>query len=319
MKKMLALTLLVASSALAQTASIQYTDLAFPTLPFVSHWVEVNGAKMHYLEAGDPRKDTVVLLHGIPTWSYQWRKVIPKLAEKHHVIAPDLIGFGRSDRPLNLGYSFLDHAAFLEGFMKNLDLKNVTLVVHDLGSVVGFHYAATHQDNVRAMAFMEAALPPMFPPGPQTLSLMGEGGKMFQAFLDPVQGHALLEDQNVMVEGMIPQMTLRKLSEAEMNAYRAPFPRPEDRKPIWAGPQQFVNPEAVQLIQGYIQWMETSEMPFLQFRVTPGFLNPEATAIWAKSHLKHLTTVDLGPGLHFVPEDHGEEIAEALNSWLKKL
>lgn len=317
MKKTFALALLSLSTALAQP--VAYTGLRFPTLPFTSHWVEVQGAKMHYLEAGDPNKDTVVLLHGIPTWSYQWRKVIPGLAKNHHVIAPDLIGFGRSDRPLNLQYDFQDHALFLEGFMKNKGLKNATLVVHDLGSVVGFHYAATHPENVRAVAFMEAALPPLFPPGPQTLPLLGEGGKMFQQFLDPTEGHRLLEDQNVMVEGVIPQMTLRALSHEDMNAYRVPFPTPEGRKPIWAGPQQFVNPASIQMMAGYIQWLETTDLPLLQFTVTPGFLNPEGTTLWAKTHMKNLTQVHLGQGLHFVPEDHGEQIAVALNSWLDLL
>ncbi len=121
--------------------------------PFESRFVTVRGSRMHYVEQGEG--DPILFLHGNPTSSYLWRNIIPHVSGLGRCIAPDLIGMGKSDKP-DIGYRFFDHVSYLEGFIEALGLENITLVIHDWGSGLGFHYARRHADNVKGLAFMEA-------------------------------------------------------------------------------------------------------------------------------------------------------------------
>lgn len=124
-----------------------------PTPPcFPSHFVEIHGHRMHFIDEGEG--EPTLLLHGNPTSSYLWRNIIPYLVNQGHCLAPDLIGMGKSDHP-NLDYSFLDHVHYLEAFIAELALKNVTLVLHDWGSALGLHYARRQETNVKALCLME--------------------------------------------------------------------------------------------------------------------------------------------------------------------
>src|SRR3990167_11073136 len=100
-----------------------------------SKFIEVNGSKMHYIEAGEGHP--ILFLHGIPTSSYLWRNIIPHLSTLGRCIAPDLIGFGKSDKP-EINYSLSDHIKYIEGFIEKLGLKQLTLIMHGWGSVIGF-------------------------------------------------------------------------------------------------------------------------------------------------------------------------------------
>ena len=135
------------------------------TLPLTSKYVEVHGSKMHYLDEGVG--DPILFLHGNPTSSYLWRNIIPHLTPHARCIAPDLIGMAKSDKP-DLNYRFFDHVKYVEGFIEKLGVSNLTLVAHDWGSALGFHYAMRHEDNVKGLAFMEAIVKPLswedFPP-----------------------------------------------------------------------------------------------------------------------------------------------------------
>jgi haloalkane dehalogenase len=125
--------------------------------PFASNYLEVNNAKMHYVDVG--KGDVILFLHGQPTSSYLWRNIIPHLQDEYRCVAPDLIGMGKSDKP-ELDYNYHDHYDYLEKFIGKLGLKNITLVIHDWGSGLGFHYANTHRDNIKGIAFMEALIQP---------------------------------------------------------------------------------------------------------------------------------------------------------------
>lgn len=137
--------------------------------PYTKKIVDVNGSRMAYVDAGEG--PVVLFLHGNPTSSYLWRNILPYAQNNHRVIAPDLIGTGDSDKP-DIGYTFVEHDAYLEAFIDALDLKNITLVVHDWGSGLGMYYARRHEDNARAIAFMEAIIPPALPA--PSLEAMGE-------------------------------------------------------------------------------------------------------------------------------------------------
>ncbi|MCH6574394.1 MAG: alpha/beta fold hydrolase, partial [Bacteroidetes bacterium] len=114
--------------------------------PYTSKFIEVNGSKMHYVDEGSG--NPILFLHCNPTSSYLWRNIIPHLSRAGRCIAPDLIGFEKSDKP-DIEYRFFDHVKYVEGFIEKMGLKNITLVIHDWGSALGFHYAMRHENNIK--------------------------------------------------------------------------------------------------------------------------------------------------------------------------
>ena len=126
-------------------------------VPFESKYLEVHGSKIHYVDEGSG--DPILFIHGNPSSSYIWRNIIPYLVPHGRCIALDPIGMGKSDKP-DLEYRFFDHLKYVEGFIEKLDLSNLTLVIHDWGSGLGFHYAMRHESNVKGIAFMEAMVKP---------------------------------------------------------------------------------------------------------------------------------------------------------------
>ena len=127
--------------------------------PYESKFIEVLGSKMHYVEEGDGKP--ILFIHGNPTSSYLWRNVIPHLADQGRCIAPDLIGMGKSDKP-DIAYRYDDQYRYLSEFLEQMDLgDNVTLVLHDWGSGLGFRWAHEHKDRIKGLAFMEAMVRPL--------------------------------------------------------------------------------------------------------------------------------------------------------------
>ena len=201
--------------------------------PFQSKLVEVLGSRMHYVEEGSG--DPVLFLHGNPTSSYLWRNVIPHVSALGRCIAPDLIGMGKSDKP-DIVYGFFDHSRYVEGFIEALGLRNITFVIHDWGSALGFHYARRHEGNVKGIAFMEAIVRPItWDEWPD------QARQMFQAFRTPGVGEQMIMDNNMFVEAVLPGAILRKLSQEEMDRYREPYPTRESRKPTWRWPNEIPN------------------------------------------------------------------------------
>ena len=123
--------------------------------PYKSNYIDVKESRLHYIDEGEG--DPILFLHGNPTSSYLWRNIIPHLTVKARCIALDLIGMGKSDKP-DIEYRFFDHVKYVEGFIKKIKLKNLTLVMHDWGSALGFHYAMRHERNIKGLAFMEAII-----------------------------------------------------------------------------------------------------------------------------------------------------------------
>ncbi|MFL5850762.1 MAG: haloalkane dehalogenase [Solirubrobacteraceae bacterium] len=278
--------------------------------------VDVHGSRMYYVEEGEG--SPVLFLHGNPTSSYLWRNVIPHVSGGARCIAPDLIGMGKSDKP-DIDYRFGDHARYLEGFIEALGLADVVLVLHDWGSGLGFDWARRHADRVRGLAFMEAILTPVpswdvFPAGAR---------EMFQAFRTPEVGWDLIARQNVFVEQALPASVVRKLSDEEMDAYRAPFPDEASRKPVWRWPNEIPidgePADVAEAVGAYSAWLQRTEVPKLLFAATPGALIPAPVVEWARSALPNLEVVDLGEGIHYVQEDHPEEIGRGIARWLAEL
>lgn len=287
-----------------------------PDFPYESHYLEVRGAKLHYVEQG--QGDPILFLHGNPTSAYLWRNIIPFLAPWGRCIALDLIGMGQSDKP-DIDYRFFDHVQYVEGFIQGLELHNITLALHDWGSALGFHYACRNEANIKGLAFMEAILMPE-----PSWEDMPEGTRqMFQALRTPELGWDLIVNQNIFVEQAIPGSIIRPLTEAEMGRYREPFKDPASRKPIWRWPNELPiagSPaDVVEAVETYNRWLKSTELPKLLLYATPGAVITATEVEWCKQHLKRLTTADIGQGIHYLQEDNPQGIGLALARWYQTL
>lgn len=283
--------------------------------PFASEYIEVYGARMHYIDEGDG--DPVLFLHGNPTSSYLWRNIIPYMTPLARCVAPDLMGMGKSDKPA-IGYRFHDHARYVDGFIEQLGLTNITLVLHDWGSGLGFHYAARHAENIKAIAFMEALVKPVrwddFPPDFK----MG-----FRLMRTPWIGWFMISVANMFVTQILPQAVVRPLSEEEMAHYREPFQTIASRKPVRQWPCEIPidgTPQDVQAaVSEYSRWLQDSKVSKLLFYGTPGALIDARGLAWCKEHLANLETVDIGRGIHFLQEDNPHLIGAELARWYQTL
>jgi haloalkane dehalogenase len=282
--------------------------------PYPSHFVEVHGSNIHHVDEGSG--EPILFLHGNPTSSYLWRNVIPHVRPLARCIAPDLIGMGKSDKP-DIEYRFFDHVRYVEGFIARLGLRNLTLVGHDWGSALAFHYAMRHEENVKGLAFMEAILLPV----PSWEASRPEFRALFQAFRTPEVGWDLIVNKNVFIEQVLPRATVRQLSEAEMDSYREPFREPGSRRPLWRWPNELPiagePPEVVAAVEAYNRWLQQSDLPKLLFYGTPGAFIQAPAVAWCQEHLKNLKTVDIGPGIHYLQEDNPHLIGSELANWYR--
>jgi haloalkane dehalogenase len=282
--------------------------------PFASQYIEVHGSKLHYIDEGSG--DPILFLHGNPTSSYLWRNIVPHLTPHGRCIALDLIGMGKSDKP-DIPYRFLDHAKYVEGFIERLDLSGITLVVHDWGSGLGFHYAMRHEHNVKAIAFMEAIIKPSswdgFPPD------FKMGFKMMRSPL----GWFLISVLNIFVNQILPKAVVRPLTPEEKRYYEAPFKTIRSRKPVRRWPMEIPidgKPADMQeIVAFYSGRLQQSDLPKLLFYASPGGIIDAKTLEWCRKHLKNLTTVDIGQGIHYLQEDNPHLIGEELAKWYNSL
>ena len=283
--------------------------------PFESKYIDINGSKMHYIDegAGDP----ILFLHGNPTSSYLWRNIIPYLTPHARCIAPDLIGMGKSDKP-NIKYRFFDHAKYVEAFIEKLGITNITLVVHDWGSGLGFHYAMRHEDNIKGIAFMEALLKPL-----SWSEFPDDQKKGFKLFRAPLIGWLMLSGMNVFLTKLLPSMIVRKLSAAETDYYMAPYKKIKSRKPVRQWPCEIpIDGQPVDvhtMMSNYSQKIQQSELPKILFYAKPGTIINSATVEWCKQNLKNLDLINVGKGLHYIQEDNPHLIGEELAKWYQKI
>jgi haloalkane dehalogenase len=283
--------------------------------PFSSHYVEIEGSRIHYIDEGSG--DPILFLHGNPTSCYLWRNIVPHVSSLGRCIALDLIGMGQSEKP-DIEYGFFEHVQYVEGFIKKMKLENLTFVIHDWGSALGFHYARRHENNIKGLAFMEAFVGPLdwnrFPPPKDEL---------FRKFRTPEVGWDLIVNQNFFVEKVLPGSVVRELTNAELQHYREPYPTPESRKPVWRWPNELPiegEPADVhQAVATYSQWLQETELPKLLFHAEPGVILSAPVVEWSRKHLKNLKVVNVGPGIHYIQEDNPHQIGQELADWYSGL
>ncbi|KAF0806341.1 haloalkane dehalogenase [Alcanivorax xiamenensis] len=287
--------------------------MGFADCPFRSHYVSVHGQRLHYLDEGSG--PTLLFVHGNPTSSYLWRNVIKLLRHRYRCVALDLPGFGRSAKP-DLDYRLCTLHHFLSGFVEQLALEPVILVLHDWGGPLGFRLAQQQPSQVRALVFMET-FPFTF--DWQEFPLIAR--PLYFAFRQPALSPWLLQRHNLFVNTVLPMGTLRRLPRSVMNVYRAAFPDRHSRRAIRALPSELPIDDrqgetwlAVEEIEKRLPEMD---QPMLLLHFRPGAVLPEQRIPWFKQRLKYLDVVHAGPGLHFVPEDNPAVIADSLDQWFQ--
>ena len=280
--------------------------------------IPVLGSEMAYREAGLAEQPAVLFLHGNPTSSYIWRNVIPHVAPVAHCLAPDLIGFGASGKP-DIEYRFVDHVRYLDAFIDALGLGEIVLVAQDWGTALAFHFARRHPNRVLGLAFMEFIRPmgswDEFHQVPQARTT-------FQKFRTPGEGESLILDANIFLERVLPGSIVRQLGPEEMEAYRAPFPTRESRKPIW----RFANElpmagepaDVVAILKRDHDALRASRYPKLLFCGNPGALTSPAFAETFSGELHDCRLVRLSSGLHYLQEDEPAAIGSAIAGFIRQ-
>jgi haloalkane dehalogenase len=172
-----------------------------PADPHPRRRVGVLDTEMSFVDIGMSQADPIVFLHGNPTSSYLWRNIIPYVAGIGRCLAPDLVGMGSSGKSPGAKYRFVDHARYLDAWFDTLNLtRNVTLVVHDWGSALGFHRAFRYPQQIKAIAYMEAIV------SPRSWADFGEAASIFRA-LRSTAGERLIFDQNFLSKRFSPALS----------------------------------------------------------------------------------------------------------------
>ena len=277
--------------------------------------VTVNDVSMAYVEVGEGAP--IVFQHGNPTSSYLWRNIIPHVEHLGRCIALDLVGMGDSEKLADSGpdrYTFEEHRSYFDGALEALGVTdNVTFVIHDWGSALGFDWANRHRSAVRGICYMEAIVRPL---GWNEFPESAAG--VFRGFRSPA-GEDMVLDKNTFVERVLPGSILRELTAEEMDEYRRPFRNPgEDRRPTLTWPRQIpidgepVN--VVEIVEDYSAWLAESDVPKLFVNAEPGALltGAQREFCWTWPNQTEVTVA----GSHFIQEDSPDEIGQAIASWL---
>ncbi len=288
------------------------------TMPYEKKFIDVESKKIAYIDEG--HGDPIVLIHGNPTSSFLWRNIVPELLNSGRVIVPDLIGQGDSEKlPVSDGsdrYSLEVAYKYVDGLLQNIGAdNNVTLVIHDWGSGIGFLWAMRNPNAVKGVAYMEAIVKPM------SWDDWPEGGVgIFKGFRSE-KGEDLILNRNMFIEGVLPSSIIRELSENEMNAYRVPHLKDEDRQPLLNWPRQIPlegEPKnVVSLVNDYGAFMSSSNIPKLFINADPGsiLLGKQREFCRSWPNQKEVTV----KGIHFIQEDSPVEIGQAVAEWLETI
>ena len=278
-------------------------------------YIEVLGKKIAFVEMGEG--SPIVFQHGNPTSSYLWRNIMPALQSQGRCIAIDLLGMGDSEKlpaPGPDSYTFAEHYEYFSATLEALGVReNVTLVIHDWGSALGFHWANQHREAVAGICYMEAIVRPVV-----WAEWPDDATPVFQGFRSAA-GEAMVLEKNIFVERVLPGSIIRDLSADEMAVYRRPFAEAgETRRPTLSWPRQIPidgePPEVVAIAQAYADWLAGSPVKKLFINAEPGAIltGPQREFCRQWPNQTEVTVA----GTHFIQEDSPVEIAAAIKAWM---
>ncbi|MBI1228094.1 MAG: haloalkane dehalogenase [Bacteroidetes bacterium] len=290
-----------------------------PEFPYPSKFRAIAaGQQLHYIDVGEG--NPVLFLHGIPMSVYAWRNIIPHLSGSARCIAIDFMGFGKSDKP-ETGYGFSDQANYLSAFIDSLQLTSITLVMTDIGGVIGTDYAMRHPEKIKGMVFMEMPLGDA-----QTFHKNGGMMQHLMFWMGRKQklGYNMIVKNNMFIK-MMPRLIKRKLTKAEKAAYRQPFQARHSRVPLFVMPHAFpkkgkdaVPGDMADFLNNNAVALQKSDLPKLLLYAKPGMLVNQNALQWAEKNLSNLQSQNLGKAKHLMEEDLPHEIGEAIRVWLSE-
>lgn len=281
-----------------------------PGYPFKPHYAEVEGVRIHYVDEGHNDRETVLMMHGEPSWSYLYRKMIPVVVESgYRVIAPDLVGFGKSDKPAEMSdYSYQKHVSWMTGLITLLDLRNITLVCQDWGGLIGLRIAAEHEERFKRICVSNTGLP-------------AGKGKPSEAFLVWREYSQKTPDFNI--GEIVNRACLNKLEPEVIAAYDAPFPDDSYKAGarifpalVPTSPDDPAVPANLKAWEVFSRW----EKPFLTAFSDSDPITQGGDAYFQKTipgakGMKHTTIMSAG---HFVQEDKGGEWARIIVEFIRE-
>jgi len=284
---------------------------------YQSDYVTVNQHQLHYIKSGNGIP--VVFVHGIPTYSYLWRNIIPHLDDCSQCIAIDLLGFGLSDKP-EINYDLQTYQNYFKGMLEALQLNEMILVLHGFGSVIGLDYASKNPEKIKGLVLIESHLRPTTDVNDLSLPIQE---MLMMANNQDKKLNTKISQENFFIEKFLPACIMRNLTEEEMNNYRKPFSNSDSRKALLdfmqITPSLQQNKIVMDSISHYSQWLAESNIPKLLLYALPGFITSMSTVHWAKEHLPETTLVDIGEALHIPQESEPEAIGFAIRQWLQRL
>ncbi|RSD10485.1 haloalkane dehalogenase [Amycolatopsis eburnea] len=271
---------------------------------------------LHHEETGSGTP--IVFLHGNPGSSHGWRHVLPHVGGGR-LLAPDLIGMGRSPKP-DIGYTFADHARYLDDWFDALELDDVVLVGHDWGGALAFDHAARHPGRVRGLAFFETIVKPM-----AWDDLSPQAAERSRKIRTPGVGEEMVLTQDLFIRQAFTGGVRTPVSDDDLAVYLAPFPTPESRRPVLAWARQLPlggEPAGlVERVEAYDRWLAgATGVPklLLTFEGSPTLLIGEAMTKWCTENIAALDVVACGEAGHHAQEDRPKEIATELSAWLNR-
>ena len=280
--------------------------------------ISINNKNIAYVESGSG--DPIIFLHGNPTSSYLWRNITPHLESQGRCICIDLIGMGDSDKldnPDENSYQFEEHYHYVNAAIESLtNGENITFVIHDWGSALGFNWCYHNPDSIKGIAYMEAIVKEM-----TWEDWRDEAKGIFQGFRSDA-GESLVLEKNYFVERVLPGSIIRRLSDEEIEEYRRPFLNPgEDRRPTLSWPREIPiegQPANVcKIVNQYAEWMQTNDIPKLFINAEPGAITTGRIRDFCRSW-KNQTEVTV-KGIHFIQEDSPDDIGKAISTWYKNI
>ncbi len=285
--------------------------------PYQSKFINILDSKLHYIDENnheDANQTTFVCVHGNPSSSYLWRNIIPVLLPKGRVIAMDLIGFGKSDKP-NIDYKVLTHSEYFDTFIMELNLSNIVFVLHDWGTALGLSYARRNSEKIQGVVFMEGIVrPKKWNFGNPFVRLI------FRLFRTPIIGKLMIINGNFFVESILLSIgEKRKLGKIEKTFYRKPFLKKKNRKPIYVFPNEIpINgkpKDVYEIVNKNHEWLKISNVPKLLLWIKSGVLIKPSHVQEMKNDYKNIKVEYVGKSSHYLQEDFPNEIGQSIVNW----